>query len=65
MRMLKTLVGACVVAVLAAAPAQAQTPPPPSRGRIHVWPPMASTSWRQTNSPIPAPDAARLACFVR
>ena len=29
MRMLKTLVGACVVAMLAALPAQAQTPPPP------------------------------------
>ena len=29
MRMLKTLVGACILALLAAAPARAQTPPPP------------------------------------
>ena len=29
MRMLKTLIGACILALLAAAPARAQTPPPP------------------------------------
>src|SRR4029079_5275732 len=39
--------------------------PPPSRRVAQIRPPIASTSWRHTNSPIPAPDARRWAALVR
>ena len=35
--------------------ANANSDPPPSRGRAQIRPPIASTKWRQTNRPIPAP----------
>jgi len=39
--------------------------PLPSRGRAQMRPPMPSTSWRHTKSPIPAPDARRAASGAR
>ena len=39
--------------------------PAVSRGVAQIRPPIASTSWRHTNSPIPAPLAMRVADFDR
>lgn len=39
--------------------------PFPSRWPAQIRPPMPSTSWRQTNNPMPAPDARRAASGAR